>query len=68
MLFMPWFSAFCIMLWTMAWLTGFILLVSSGKIKQPKLGSQYKEIEFNDEQRIFIWIQIFGFFWIMEFI
>ena len=33
MLFMPWFSAFCIMIWTMAWLTGFILLISSGKIK-----------------------------------
>lgn len=68
MLFMPWFGSFFVMLWTMAWITGFILLISAGKITQPTLGSQYKQIEFNDEQKAFLWIQIFAFFWIMEFI
>lgn len=68
MLFMPWFGSFFVMLWSMAWITGFILLVSAGKITQPTLGSQYKQIEFNDEQKAFLWIQIFAFFWIMEFI
>ena len=49
MLFMPIFSSFVVIIWTMIWITFFILFISSGKITQPSMGSQYKEIEFDED-------------------
>lgn len=68
MLFMPFVSSFLIILWMFIWIMMFILLVSCGKITQPTEGSQYKTVEFDEKLNYMMWIQIFAFFWIMEFI
>ena len=39
MLFMPFFSSLLVCLWMISWISVFILLVSTGKITQPTLGS-----------------------------
>lgn len=68
MLCMPFFSSLLIVGWMMLWIWMFILLVSCGEITQPTAGSQYKTVTFNERQNTMMWIQLFAFFWIMEFI
>jgi len=48
-LFMPFCAGALLVLWTSTWIYGFILLVSCGKITQPTLGGQYKDITFTAE-------------------
>ena len=46
MLLMPLASGFFVMLWTVLWFYFFVMLVSTGEIKQPVRGSQAKSITF----------------------
>lgn len=65
---MPFLSSLIVVFWMISWISMFILLVSTGKVTQPTLGSQYKDIEFSQEQKYFMYIQVFAFFWVMELI
>ena len=43
-LLMPFCSALCVLCWSSYWITGLAFLLSTGEIKQPRLGSQLKTI------------------------
>jgi len=44
-LFMPFYSAICVIVWTALWLFFFVHLISAGNITQPKDGHQMKSIK-----------------------
>lgn len=68
MLFMPMLSALFVVGWTFLWLYFFALLISCGKIQQPKMGSQAKSIYFTGGQKNMLFLNAFMYLWIMEFI
>jgi hypothetical protein len=68
LLLMPLLSGIFVVLWTMFWLYFFFMLLSTGKITQPTMGSQAKSIEFTAGQKNLIYVSVFMYFWIMEFI
>lgn len=55
-------------LWISVWVVNFSYLVSTGDIKQPKKGSQLKEITLEPNAKKMAWFQVFMFFWVFEFI
>lgn len=64
---MPLISGGFVVGWTALWIWNFIMLVSTGKITQPTMGSQYKKIEFSVGQKQLMYLSVFMYFWILEF-
>lgn len=67
-LIMPFISILVLLFWTSFWIANFTYLVSSGKIIEPKLGSQLKYVQLTDTQYGYAYFQVFMFFWVFEII
>lgn len=67
-LLIPFVEAIMVVGWTFFWLYSFFMLVSTGKITQPTMGSQAKSIEFNAGLKNMLFINVFMYFWMMEFL
>ena len=67
-LLMPFFSAILLAIWSSVWVANFSYLMSSGEITQPIAGSQMKVIKLSDVQQYMVYLHLFMFFWVFEFI
>lgn len=54
-LFMPMCQGIFLVLWISVWVVNFSYLVSTGDIKQPKKGSQLKEITLEPNAKKMAW-------------
>ena len=65
---LPFMSTWILFGWIMLWLYNASYLVSTGEITQPRAGSQMKKVELSDQQWYMMYVQIFAFFWVYEFV
>jgi len=65
---LPFMSTWILFGWIMLWLYNASYLVSTGEITQPRAGSQMKKVELSEMQWYMMYVQIFAFFWVYEFV